>query len=347
MQEASLTRLLAEPRLSLAQASSPRSGPGSRVRESDDGEPIAEPATRDQAKSRDAPLTSSCCTPRGDRGSVSRCPNEARRTAVDSPNADRLAPATGRLSVLTTAGNKKLVRVSRLAESALDRREGDGPDTEAPVGAETAVVADLLEALEVLTHLHSESERGQVSVVVHGLGLVVVVVASPHEPARPRLEPPRRDGFALRPQHASKAPQRSREQRTFESSWLDSRWPYLPSTMSFCLLTNQLGILNWPGFCMIVTMRSSSSGLSSPALVCVGTDERRGDAIMGGRGTVRDSQRVRHRCRRGGVGREVAAKRCRQEWCRTGRARVRGKQGQRPFACRSLRPPSRARRASE
>lgn len=40
----------------------------------------------------------------------------------------------------------------------------------------------------------------------------------------------------------------------------------IPSTHR-CLLTNHCGILNWPGFCMMVTIRSSSSGLSSPALL--------------------------------------------------------------------------------
>lgn len=54
--------------------------------------------------------------------------------------------------------------------------------------------------------------------------------------------------------------------RTLLSSWLDKSWPYFPSMISFCLFMNQLGILNWVGFWMMVTIRSSSSGLSSPAL---------------------------------------------------------------------------------
>jgi len=38
-----------------------------------------------------------------------------------------------------------------------------------------------------------------------------------------------------------------------------------PSLMSFCLLRNQSGILYWRGFCMIVTILSTSSSDSSPA----------------------------------------------------------------------------------
>src|SRR5271154_1503368 len=40
----------------------------------------------------------------------------------------------------------------------------------------------------------------------------------------------------------------------------------LPSTISRCLLRNQDGILYWVGFWMMVTMRSSSSEVISPAL---------------------------------------------------------------------------------
>lgn len=46
----------------------------------------------------------------------------------------------------------------------------------------------------------------------------------------------------------------------------ETTWASLPSVMSRCRLRNQAGILNWAGFCMMVTMRSSSSELSSPAL---------------------------------------------------------------------------------
>src|SRR5260370_36226889 len=60
---------------------------------------------------------------------------------------------------------------------------------------------------------------------------------------------------------------RSRSSRSFESTLLDRIWLYLPSTISFCLLRNQSGILNCVGFCMMFTMRSSSSELRSPALV--------------------------------------------------------------------------------
>lgn len=50
---------------------------------------------------------------------------------------------------------------------------------------------------------------------------------------------------------------------------LERVWEFLPSVRSFCLLRNQVGILNWAGFCMMVTIRSSSSELSSPALISV------------------------------------------------------------------------------
>ena len=39
----------------------------------------------------------------------------------------------------------------------------------------------------------------------------------------------------------------------------------LPSLISFCLFKNQLGILYWRGFCIMVTIFSTSSSLSSPA----------------------------------------------------------------------------------
>jgi hypothetical protein len=47
---------------------------------------------------------------------------------------------------------------------------------------------------------------------------------------------------------------------------LDRIWEFLPSTISFCLFRNHVGILNCVGFWMIVTIRSSSSELRSPAL---------------------------------------------------------------------------------
>jgi hypothetical protein len=59
---------------------------------------------------------------------------------------------------------------------------------------------------------------------------------------------------------------RSRSSRSLESTLLDSIWPYLPSTISFCLFRNQSGILNCVGFCMMFTIRSSSSEFRSPAL---------------------------------------------------------------------------------
>lgn len=59
---------------------------------------------------------------------------------------------------------------------------------------------------------------------------------------------------------------RSKSSRSLESTPLESIWEFLPSTISFCLFRNQVGILNWVGFCMIVMRRSSSSELSSPAL---------------------------------------------------------------------------------
>lgn len=59
---------------------------------------------------------------------------------------------------------------------------------------------------------------------------------------------------------------RSKSSRNFESTWLERSWESLPSTISFCLFRNQRGILNWRGFWRIVTMRSNSSELRSPAL---------------------------------------------------------------------------------
>jgi len=57
---------------------------------------------------------------------------------------------------------------------------------------------------------------------------------------------------------------------------LERVWESLPSSKSFCLFRNQVGILNWAGFCMMVTIRSSSSELSSPALIsaCVHRSRR-------------------------------------------------------------------------
>jgi hypothetical protein len=59
---------------------------------------------------------------------------------------------------------------------------------------------------------------------------------------------------------------RSRSSRSLLSRALASNWEYFPSTISFCLLRNQSGILYCVGFWMIVTIRSSSSVESSPAL---------------------------------------------------------------------------------
>ena len=59
---------------------------------------------------------------------------------------------------------------------------------------------------------------------------------------------------------------RSRSSRSFMSSVLETTWPYLPSFGSFLRLSIQSGTLNWRGFWMMVTSRSTSSAVSSPAL---------------------------------------------------------------------------------
>src|SRR5689334_16775138 len=60
---------------------------------------------------------------------------------------------------------------------------------------------------------------------------------------------------------------RSKSSRSLLSTPLARIWLSLPSTISRCLLRNHVGILYWVGFCMMVTMRSSSSEVSSPALL--------------------------------------------------------------------------------
>ena len=59
---------------------------------------------------------------------------------------------------------------------------------------------------------------------------------------------------------------RSRSSRSFMSSVLETTWLNLPSFTSFFLFSIQSGTLNWRGFWMIVTRRSTSSCVSSPAL---------------------------------------------------------------------------------
>jgi len=59
---------------------------------------------------------------------------------------------------------------------------------------------------------------------------------------------------------------RSKSSRSLESSAFDRICEFFPSTISFCLLRNHVGILNWVGFWIMVTILSNSSGFKSPAL---------------------------------------------------------------------------------
>lgn len=58
----------------------------------------------------------------------------------------------------------------------------------------------------------------------------------------------------------------SKSSRSLLSRAFARSWEFLPSTISFCLFKNHSGILYWVGFCRMVTIRSSSSVVSSPAL---------------------------------------------------------------------------------
>jgi len=76
----------------------------------------------------------------------------------------------------------------------------------------------------------------------------------------------RRSQWCLKPRWERIFFRRSMSSRNLESNPLDRTWEFFPSVMSFCLFKNQAGILNSAGFCRMVTIRSSSSELSSPAL---------------------------------------------------------------------------------
>lgn len=79
----------------------------------------------------------------------------------------------------------------------------------------------------------------------------------------PRTRNPQK---CLRPRCARIFFSLSRSSRSFESTAFDKICESLPSTISFCLFRNQVGTLNCVGFWIMVTSRSSSSELSSPAL---------------------------------------------------------------------------------
>ena len=79
----------------------------------------------------------------------------------------------------------------------------------------------------------------------------------------PRTRSPQK---CLRPRCARIFFSLSRSSRSLESTPFDKICEFLPSTISFCLFKNQVGILNCVGFWIIVTSRSSSSEFSSPAL---------------------------------------------------------------------------------
>jgi hypothetical protein len=117
-------------------------------------------------------------------------------------------------------------------------------DLETPEVSETSVGPDLLESLEVLSHLLVDLVGDDVGVLA--VGDVLLPVKEP-------------GGY-------TNATERGRQREREKSVW--ACWSKKGEGMVGVKKKGRRDerILNWAGFCMMVTIRSSSSELSSPAL---------------------------------------------------------------------------------